>query len=58
MLIDTHCHLDADEFSVDRDAMIQASIASGVDVMVVPSIEAANFQTVIRSEERRVGKEC
>ena len=47
MLVDTHCHLDAVEFSVDRDAMIQASIASGVDVMVVPSIEAANFQTVI-----------
>ena len=47
MLIDTHCHLDAAEFSADRDSMIQASIASGVDVMVVPAVEAANFQTVI-----------
>lgn len=47
MLIDTHCHLDAAEFASDRHAMIQASLTSGVDVMVVPSVEAANFQTVI-----------
>ncbi len=47
MLIDTHCHLDAAEFADDRDAMIKAALASGVKMMVVPAVEAANFQTVI-----------
>lgn len=47
MLIDTHCHLDAAEFDADRDVIIQNAIATGIGGMVVPSVEAANFKTVI-----------
>ena len=47
MLIDTHCHLDAPEFNVDRDVQVQASIAQGIAAIVVPAVCASNFQTVI-----------
>lgn len=47
MLMDTHCHLDAPEFNVDRDAEVQASIEQGVVAIVVPAVCANNFQAVI-----------
>ena len=46
MLIDTHCHLDAAEFAADRDAIVAASSAAGVSVLVIPAVEAANFAAV------------
>ena len=30
LCLDTHCHLDADEFSSDRDGVIQRAALSGV----------------------------
>lgn len=48
MLIDTHCHLDADEFSKDRDAVAQAAPEHGVHLIVVPAVERSNFSTVIQ----------
>lgn len=47
MLIDTHCHLDAAEFSMDRDATIKSACAQQVLCMVVPAVERANWQDVI-----------
>jgi len=46
MLIDTHCHLDAPEFSADRDAIVQAALAAGVSKMLVPAVETSNFAAV------------
>jgi TatD DNase family protein len=46
MWIDTHCHLDAPEFDADRDAVVARAVAAGVAGIVIPAVEAANFQAV------------
>ncbi|MDX9706233.1 MAG: TatD family hydrolase [Azospira sp.] len=46
MWIDTHCHLDAAEFAVDRDAVVAAAREAGVATIVVPAVEVANFAAV------------
>jgi TatD DNase family protein len=46
MLIDTHCHLDAVEFSGDRDAVAQAAQDAGVSRIIVPAVEKGNFTAV------------
>ena len=46
MLIDTHVHLDAAEFDVDRAAVIAAAQAAGVVCMVVPAVAADGFAAV------------
>lgn len=47
MLIDTHCHIDAPEFNLDRHAVLEAAIAAGVDKVVIPAVCAQHFQAVI-----------
>ena len=46
MLIDTHCHLDATEFNADRPDVIERSANAGVQAIVIPAVERANFVTV------------
>ena len=46
MLIDTHCHLDAPELAADRDEVIGQAVAAGVHAILIPSVEANNFDTV------------
>jgi TatD DNase family protein len=46
MWIDTHCHLDAPEFDLDRDAVLARARAAGVLMQVLPAVEAANFDAV------------
>lgn len=45
-LIDTHCHLDAVEFDVDRDEVASSASRSGVGAIVIPAVERANFGAV------------
>ena len=44
--IDTHCHLDAQEFNADRQAMRARAAASNVAHCVIPAVCAANFSAV------------
>ncbi|MGC4090785.1 MAG: TatD family hydrolase [Polyangiaceae bacterium] len=46
MLIDTHCHLDAAEFSADRDAVFRDGVAAGVRASVIPAVATATFPEV------------
>jgi TatD DNase family protein len=47
MLIDTHCHLDAAEFDLDRDVVAEAAKQAGVGMIVIPAVARENFQQVI-----------
>jgi TatD DNase family protein len=46
MWIDTHAHLDAAEFDVDRADVHRRARAAGVAMSVIPAVAAANFDTV------------
>jgi TatD DNase family protein len=43
MLIDSHCHLDAEEFDADRDAVIARARSAGVSMQIVPAVDAAGW---------------
>ena len=45
-MIDTHCHLDAPEFSIDRDTLVQQALAQGMARLVVPAVSARLFAAV------------
>ncbi|CAM3440177.1 TatD family hydrolase [Bordetella sputigena] len=46
MLIDTHCHLDAQEFDQDRTQVVARAVEAGVRAVVIPAVGRGNFQTV------------
>ncbi|MCE2780962.1 TatD family hydrolase [Limnohabitans sp.] len=52
MWIDTHCHLDAAEFDVDRDAVRQAARQVGVVRCVIPAVQRAHWADVAHLAER------
>jgi TatD DNase family protein len=52
MWIDTHCHLDAAEFDVDRDEVLARARGGGVSMMVIPAAEAGGFATVTQLAHR------
>jgi len=44
--IDTHCHLDAAEFAVDRDAVVSRAFEAAVTQLVIPAVAVSNFDAV------------
>lgn len=44
--IDTHCHLDAPEFTGDVDAVRQRARQSGVQTLVLPAVQVNDFDRV------------
>ena len=46
-MIDTHIHLDGEEFEADRAAVIDRARAAGVSRMFIPSVDLASVSKVL-----------
>lgn len=54
MWIDTHCHLDAAEFTNEEDVVAQAAARQQVMWIIIPAVARANFVTVASLSARQV----
>jgi TatD DNase family protein len=45
--IDSHCHLDGEEFKDDRDAVVQRAREAGCQAIFLPAIDVASCHTVL-----------
>ncbi len=45
--VDTHAHLDGEEFADDRREVMQRAMEAGVDKVLIPAIDVASTQTVL-----------
>ncbi len=55
VLFDSHSHLDAGEFDVDRDAVVARALAAGVTTQVLPAVTRAGLDTVAAACARYPG---
>ncbi len=46
MYIDTHCHLDFEEFDQDRDQIWQACKKKGIKHLLIPSVSPDNYENL------------
>ncbi|HSG60878.1 MAG TPA: TatD family hydrolase [Pseudomonadales bacterium] len=46
-MIDSHCHIDFDEFGTDRDAVLQRALAAGVERLIIPSVHPQYWARVV-----------
>jgi len=51
MLIDSHCHLDLEQFDADRDHVIQRAQSAGVGLIVNPGIDIQHSRRAIELAE-------
>lgn len=55
MFIDTHCHLNLEQFDADRADVIERARAAGVAVIINPAIDVATSQQAIELAEQHAG---
>ena len=53
--IDTHCHLDGEEFAEDRDAVVQRAREAGCTQVFLPAIDLKSCQSVLDTCARYPG---
>lgn len=46
-MIDTHCHIDEEAFTVDREEVIARQREAGVEAMIVPGVNVASIDSVL-----------
>ena len=51
-LIDTHCHLDADTFHLERDDVVARAVASGVSCQITIGIDVATSLAAVEIAEQ------
>lgn len=47
MFVDTHCHLDGEEFNEDREAVMQRAREAGVGKILLPAIDLSTSQRIL-----------
>jgi len=52
ILIDSHCHLDLDDFDADRDAAVERARAAGVRLIVNPGIDLHHCRQALALAEQ------
>ncbi len=53
--IDTHAHLQGDEFAADADAVIERARAAGVTTLVLPAVDLETARTALKLASRHEG---
>ncbi len=46
-VVDTHCHLDAERFDADRDAVLAHAFAAGVTGLVIPGVSPDRWEPLL-----------
>ncbi len=54
-MIDTHAHLYAEEFDLDREAMLQRAKAAGVEKIILPNIDSTSLTRMLELEKEHQG---
>ncbi|KAA3506288.1 YchF/TatD family DNA exonuclease [Agrobacterium vitis] len=52
MIVDSHCHLDFDDFNADRDAVMARARQAGIGVLLTIGIRVRQFERVLAIAER------
>lgn len=57
-MIDTHAHIDTVAFDDDREKVIEFAFASGIENIIIPSIEPDTFQNVLEISDKYANIYC
>lgn len=52
MLIDTHAHIDMEDFEPDFEQMLARAAQNGVEKIIIPAVEPSTFERVIKTAQK------